>query len=86
MKIHYLRNVHSRKPFGCQVTLSDGRSGISLCNPKDTFNKKFGRRIAEGRALKSEPGVILLPPIESDKLMKKLEETIWFPKELPSGE
>lgn len=37
--------------------VSTYKMGISICNPKDQFNKKLGRKIAYGRMLNAEPRV-----------------------------
>lgn len=45
-------------PFGgrtvCMITLADGKEihGVAECSRKDGYNKKIGRDIALGRALK----------------------------------
>ena len=49
MIIRYLRDKDGR-PHGCVIRTDDGRIGWSLCMKKDTFVKKLGRKIAQGRA------------------------------------
>lgn len=46
--------MSQKRPFAC-VVYKDGKIGISVCCPKDTFNKKRGRSIALARA---ELGVV----------------------------
>lgn len=48
--VHYLRDEY-RNPFGCIVMIDKENIGVSICNPKDRFVKKFARNIAIGRAL-----------------------------------
>ena len=48
--VHYLRDC-LRQPFGCVVAIDKDNIGVSICNPKDRFVKKFAREIAFGRAL-----------------------------------
>jgi hypothetical protein len=48
--VHYLRDS-DRVPFGCIVATSPENIGVSVCCPKDKFNKKMARQIALGRAL-----------------------------------
>ncbi len=59
MLIRYIREFphvdingtfHRGKPVGCVVALDAERIGISVCNPKDNYNKKLGRAIAASRA------------------------------------
>lgn len=47
--VQYLRE-YDRTPFGCMVALAPDMIGVSICNPRDSFNKKRARQIAEGRA------------------------------------
>lgn len=47
--IKYLRDGKN-VPYGVVVAWNDGGIGWSLCNPKDTFNKKRALEIAFGRA------------------------------------
>lgn len=37
-------------PIGCVVATDVYDIGVSICNPKDTFNKKRAKIIAKGRA------------------------------------
>jgi hypothetical protein len=46
-------NPHSRKPLACLVKTFEGKCGISVCSPKDSFNKKLARKIAEARLNKN---------------------------------
>lgn len=50
MLVHYLRDTY-RQPFGCIVMIDKENVGVSVCNTKDRFVKKFARDIAAGRAL-----------------------------------
>jgi len=55
MKIQYIRD-NNNKPFGVLVAVKDEgsatvRVGYSLVAHGDRFDKKLGRRIAEGRAM-----------------------------------
>jgi hypothetical protein len=58
--VHYLRDFN-RIPFGCIVAISPDNIGVSVCNPKDRFNKKFARRIALGRAMSREKDCNIAP-------------------------
>lgn len=59
--VHYLRTF-DRVPFGCIVATSPENIGISVCCPKDKFNKKMARQIALGRALVTDdPLAVNLP-------------------------
>jgi hypothetical protein len=52
MRIHYRYLSRSGKPFACVASeVVDGsvRFGLSVCNPKDSFKKEMGRKIALGR-------------------------------------
>jgi hypothetical protein len=39
-----------KKPFGCIVALSPNNIGVSLCGPRDHFEKEDGRNRAAARA------------------------------------
>ena len=59
--VHYLRTF-DRVPFGCIVATSSENIGVSVCCPKDKFNKKMARQIALGRALVTDdPLAVNLP-------------------------
>ncbi len=59
--VHYLRDCN-RVPFGCIVATSPENIGVSVCCPKDKFNKKIAKQIALGRALVTDdPLAINLP-------------------------
>jgi len=48
MLVKHLRVNH--KPFGTIVAIAEHKVGVSLCSPKDRFNKKLGTLIAQKRA------------------------------------
>ena len=51
MLIKYLYEYGDQKrPFGVIVALGPDKIGVALFNPKDTFTKKLGKKIAIGRA------------------------------------
>jgi hypothetical protein len=59
--VHYLRDCN-RVPFGCIVATSPENIGVSVCCPKDRFNKKMARQIALGRALvTNDPLAVNIP-------------------------
>lgn len=66
MLIEYIRN-QDREPVGCVVALDRDSIGISLLNPKDTFNRKLAKQIASGRA---ELGVVPEIPKEKEDLVE----------------
>lgn len=55
------------KRFGTVVCV-DGNIGVSICNPKDTFQKKMGVKIAVGRAQKRADDIFSVVP-ENRKVM-----------------
>ena len=60
MLIQYVRTSKGKR-VGVVVALSSKHIGYSLCNPKETFHRKLGRKIAEGRANKGKdymPGIV----------------------------
>ena len=75
MNAHYL---HTATKSGKRVTLAaleftdkSWHVGAAKCNPKDQYNKKFGRRIAEGRALKNP--LVVYPPTDQSLITKLLK-------------
>lgn len=66
MLIEYIRN-QDREPVGCIVALDRTSIGISLLNPKDTFNRNLAKKIAIGRA---ELGVVPEIPQEKEDLVE----------------
>jgi hypothetical protein len=57
MLISYIRDTN-RVPFGVVVALNKDLFGVSICSPRDRFNKAMGIKIAEGRALLKAPAQI----------------------------
>lgn len=66
MLIEYIRN-QDREPVGCIVAIDRDSIGISLLNPKDTFNRNLAKKIAIGRA---ELGVLPEIPQEKEDLVE----------------
>lgn len=48
MRFRYIRD--GRTPIACVCLTDDGQVGVSICSPKDAFNKARARAIAAGRA------------------------------------
>lgn len=46
--------------------------GISICGPRDNFNKKLGRVIATGRANKKPSKLITIPIDQNPKTIRDL--------------
>ena len=59
MIVQYIRN-EKRVPIGVMVGGESGQMGVSLCNPKDHFDKRIGKAIAVNRMLDGLPTI--LPP------------------------
>jgi len=59
--VQYLRDPVTDLPFGCIAATSPKNIGVSLCNPKDQWNKKLARTIAIGRARKGNFSPETLP-------------------------
>ena len=57
MLISYIRD-DNRVPIGVIVALDKQVFGISICSPRDRFNKAMGIKIAEGRAILQTPTII----------------------------
>ena len=49
-----------RRSIAGKIENNELKIGVSICGPKDQFNRKLGRKIAEGRANKSPFKVITL--------------------------
>lgn len=49
MLVKYIWDGQNR--IGCIVGIDAEHIGVSICNPKDKFNKKVAKDIAEGRAM-----------------------------------
>ena len=49
MRFRYIRD--GRTPIACVCLTDDGQVGVSICSPKDAFNKARAREIAAGRAM-----------------------------------
>ena len=62
MLVRYVRDYRkgngksqdSRVPVACLVAVSPDKFGISVCNEKDSFNKKRAREIAVARAYRGD--------------------------------
>lgn len=65
MLVSYIRD-EKRNPTGCVVAVGKGQIGVSLCRKGDSFCKKLGREIAEGRARSGHH----IPLLTSGKLQK----------------
>ncbi len=50
--VKYLRD--GKTPIGAIACPSKGKVGISICNPKDRFNRELARNLAIGRAISGE--------------------------------
>ncbi len=50
MLISYLRNPKTNQRSGVVVAVDKGQIGFSICCKKDRFDRRFGIKIAEGRA------------------------------------
>jgi len=71
MLVKYVRDEKNR-PVATIVALSPEHIGVAICCKKDSFNKKRGRAIAEGRAHKSTSPIIP----ERDGLPKAIESEV----------
>lgn len=60
MLIKYIRNYYGEK-IGAIVSPMRGRVGVSMCNPKDRFDKELAVSLAAGRAITSERGSFYVP-------------------------
>lgn len=49
MLVEHVRDEF-HNPVATVVAIGPGRLGVSVCNPKDRFNKRMGVKIAAGRA------------------------------------
>lgn len=52
-RIMYIRD-ENRRPYGVLVLLENGNVGMSLCHPKDKWDKEFGKDLAFGRAFRKD--------------------------------
>lgn len=53
MYYHFDEGPHKRGATVAATVVEDQlHFGVSICNPGDQFNKKLGRKIASGRAIK----------------------------------
>jgi hypothetical protein len=66
MLIEYVRNS-KREPIGCVVAIDRDSIGVSLLNPKDSFDRNLAKRIAIGRA---ELGVAPEIPAKKEDLFE----------------
>lgn len=87
MLVKYLYSYESqKKPFGVIVATKDG-IGLSMCNPKDDFNKEMGKKIALGRISRGHKIDILsskkvrLPTGSRQEKRKVVEQTLLYMKE-----
>jgi len=62
MLIHYVKS-ESGKKVGVVVALSSKKIGYSLCNPKDKFDKNYGKFIAVKRAESGKNFIVKLADI-----------------------
>lgn len=73
MLVSYIRD-ENRKPFGCIIAIKTAndeiRYGLSLCNPKDRFTKKDGRRLA----LKNSSGQCISIPAYRAEAVRVAQE------------
>lgn len=73
-EIYYYFRDENNRPIVTVCLIKDGdyvRRGVSICSIADGSNKKIGRKIAQGRAMKPvEPGNC--SPICSDKAWESL--------------
>ena len=65
MLIKYIKNDRNEK-IGAVVSPCKNRVGISMCNPKDRFDKRIAVHIAGGRALASKGSKIIDLPHRPD--------------------
>lgn len=49
MLVKYIRNKQGRL-VGTVVAIGCNAVGVSLCHPRDNFNKDMGKKVAKGRA------------------------------------
>lgn len=64
--VEYIRDDNGR-PFGAVVAIDRDKVGISICHPKDKWNRELAVKIAEGRAW-SNNYCIKLPFGKEDKI------------------
>lgn len=68
MLIEYVRD-ENRVPYAAVVAVNRDLIGVSVCNPKDKFNKWIGVEIAQKRALLMKPTEL---PAYRDKQINKI--------------
>jgi len=76
MLVKYLRNK-SGKMVGVVVAIDKDKVGMSLCSPKDVFNKEFGKMVAVGRAKlgfpRHVPNIPNRKDIDSEQLISEFD-------------
>lgn len=53
MLVKYLRD--GKRPIGCIVAISRDQIGLTVCSPKDKFDREIAKNLAAGRAFTSTP-------------------------------
>lgn len=78
--VYYLRDW-KRVPFGCIVATSPENIGVSICCPKDHFNKRRARDIALGRAMLRDNSLGVVPNRRIAGYYGENEKTWYLPEQ-----